>query len=162
MEKMETHNKLYLAGDLLVEAASIYKLGNSNIEFAKSILLAGAVIGIVSPYLEEQKIKSSHVELSELSAQLRKIDLSQLNECERRKEMGRSINFYRMTYNSLKHTGKKDKVKPSQDLILEANLKEEASYLIEHAISDFKKIPFTQSQINNILPDKLLTLLQSF
>ncbi|MDI1349695.1 hypothetical protein [Aquabacterium sp.] len=159
---MDIHNKISLAGELLVEAIKIYRHGETNIDFSKSILLAGAVIGIVAPYLEELGIKPTQIRLAELATSLRNIDLEQLKQTERKKEIAKSIKLYRMTYNSLKHAGESKKAPPSQDLTFEANLKEEAYYLIGHAIDDFKKIPFTPKQLNNEFSDDLLDLLQAF
>lgn len=158
---METHNKILLAGELLVDAAKNYRSGVENIDFAKSILLAGAVIGIVAPCLEDIGVKSTHRRLAELSAQLKGIDLNPLPPQQRKKEIGKSIAFYRLSYNSLKHAGKGSEIKASDDLLFKANLKEEAYDLINAAIDDYNKLTLSQRTINNELSDDLLTLLQS-
>ncbi|TJY55903.1 hypothetical protein E4T66_20150 [Sinimarinibacterium sp. CAU 1509] len=158
---MKTHNKILLAGELLVDAEKTYRSGETDGEFAKSILLAGAVIGIVAPLLEEQKIKSSHVQLAEMAARLRGLDVTNLPPKKRGREIGRSIGFYRLVYNSLKHAGDREKVKPSQDLLFDANLKEEAGHLISSAIDDYNKLSLLRRETNLELSDNLLTLLQS-
>lgn len=98
---METHDKILLAGELLVDAAKTYHSGVENVDFAKSILLAGAVIGIVTPWLKEIGVKSTHLELAELSAKLKGTDLNTLPPQQRKKEIGKSIAFYRLIYNSI-------------------------------------------------------------
>lgn len=158
---METHDKILLAGELLVDAAKNYRSGKTNVDFAKSILMAGAVIGIVAPWLEELCIKSSQVQLAEIAAKLKGVSLNNLTPKDQKKEIGKSIAFYRLTYNSLKHVGNGNKLKASDDLSFEADLKEEAYYLISSAIDDYNKLPLPQHTINTQLSDDLLTLLQS-
>lgn len=157
---MEIHNKIQLAGGLLVEAVRTYRSGAGNIDFAKSILLAGAVIGVVAPCLEEQDEKSSHIQLAEVAAKCKGIDLIHLTPKEKREEFGRSIVFYRLAYNSLKHAGGRRK-KASDDLFFEADLKKEAYFLIGSAIDDYNKIALPQGVINADLSNELLDLLQS-
>ncbi|SFN28404.1 hypothetical protein SAMN05660284_01072 [Formivibrio citricus] len=158
---METHDKILLAGELLVDAAKTYRAGETNIDFAKSILLAGAVIGIVAPWLEELGGKPSQTQLAGMAANLKGVPLTNLPLNEQQKEIGKSIAFYRLTYNSLKHAGRGEKTKPSDDRFFEANLKEEAYYLIGNAIDDYNKLPLSRQTINTKLSDDLLTLLQS-
>lgn len=133
---MEKHHKALLAGELLVEAAKTYRAGDTNVDFAKSILLAGAVIGIIAPWLEELGGKSSQTQWAELAIKLKGIALTDLPLEEQDKEKGKAMAFYRLAYNSLKHAGKGEKIKPSSDLYFEANLKEEAYCLISCAIND--------------------------
>lgn len=158
---METHDKILLAGELLVDASKTYRAGEKNVDFAKSILLAGAVIGIISPWLEELGKKSSQVHLAEIALKIKGIDLSNTSPKRCEEKIGKSISFYRLAYNSLKHAGRDKKVKPSDDLQFDANLKEEAYCLIACAIDDYKKIPLPQQTINTRLSEDLLTLLQS-
>lgn len=158
---METHDKILLAGELLVDAAKTYRSAKTNTDFAKSILISGAVIGIVAPWLDELGIKSSRVQFAEIVAELNGINLTALSEKSKRKEIGKSVTFYNLAYNSLKHSGKGEKIKASDDLIFEANLKEEAYYLIGNAIDDYNKLPRSRQTTNTQLSDELLTLLQS-
>lgn len=161
---METHNKILLAGELLVDAAKIYRSGRKNVDFAKSILLAGAVIGIVAPLLEERGTKSSQAQFAEWFIQVRRLNLSEKNE---KKEISNSIRFDRFIYNSLKHSGSKhlgsyeEGIKPSDDLLFEADLKREACRLIESAIADYNHLDLSREIVNMKLSDDLLTLLQS-
>lgn len=165
---METHDKVLLAGGLLVDAAKTYHAGETNVDFAKSILLAGAVIGIIAPWLKELGEKSSQVQLAETAVKtavermkLEGVDLTNLSLKDQQKKIGNPISFYRLTYNSLKHAGKGKTIKASDDLHFEANLKEEAYYLIGSAIDDYNKLPLSQQTINTQLSEDLLTLLQS-
>ncbi len=158
---METHDKILLAGELLVDAAKNYHSGETNVDFAKSILMAGAVIGIVAPWLKELSIKSSHVQLAEIAAKRKFAGQNDPTPQDQKKEIGKSIEFYRLAYNSLKHAGNGSKLKASDDLSFEADLQEEACYLIGSAIDDYNKLPLSRQTINTKLSDDLLTLLQS-
>ncbi|WP_193582527.1 hypothetical protein [Laribacter hongkongensis] len=158
---MEVHDKVLLAGELLVDAAKTYRTGEKNVDFAKSILLAGAVMGIIAPWLKELGIKSSQVQLAEMAVKLKGVALTTPPTNTQRGEIGKSIAFYRLAYNSLKHAGDGKKVNPSDDLCFEANLKEEAYYLIGSAIDDYNKLLLPQQTINTQLSADLLTLLQS-
>lgn len=158
---MKTHDKILLAGELLLDAANSFHTATTEAEYAKCILLAGAVIGVTAPWLDELGEKSSQIRLAELSAHFQGIDLSELTDKSRKEELGKSLAFYRLAYNSLKHAGKGKEVKASDDLTFKANLKEEAHYLIGSAIDDYNKLPLPQEVINKQLSGDLLTLLQS-
>jgi len=156
---MKEYNKIILAGELLVGAAEAYRSAKTDIDYAKSILMSGAVIGIVHPWLIENGIDPSHTQLAKISARIRGIDIASLTKQEQQNELRRSISFHKLTYNSLKHAGNKRKnINAADDLILEANLKEEADYLIGNAIDDYNKLPFSQ---NMECHQDLLKLLQS-
>ncbi len=158
---MKIHDKILLAGELLVDAAKIYRFAKTDTDYAKSILISGAVIGIAAPWLEELNIKPSHLQSAEIISKIKGMNLAEMPGKARSKELGKSINFYRLTYNSLKHAGNGKKVKASDDLIFKADLKEEAYYLIGSAIDDYNKLPLSRETINTQLSDELLTLLQS-
>lgn len=146
-----SHNKLDLAGELLLEAASVYETADKDADYAKSILLAGAVLGIVSPYIEE---------LGHTSSQRALAQQIKSSQHEFKKTQKNSISFFRYVYNSLKHAGD-SKVSPSDDLLLFANLREEASTMLGWAKDDFCKIPFSTEYVNKELPEDLLTVLQT-
>lgn len=158
---MKEHNKLLLAGEMLLEAAKECRTAKTDVQFVKSILLAGAVSMIVTPILQELDIESLHENLAKRAAEFGGIDLSKLSDKELTKVVGRGLSFYRSTYNSLKHTGFYDKIKPSDDVIFTADLEYEAYLLIDAAIIDFNKIPFSREVINFKLSDELLDLLNS-
>jgi hypothetical protein len=154
---VKTHNKIILAGELLVEAANECRAAKNDVGFAKSILLAGAVSLIITPWLEEIGIESMHVYLARRAVELsgKKLSAKELEQ-----EIGKGIGYFRLVYNSLKHSGRKG-VKPSDDLTFEADLKEEAYLLIDAVIFDYKRLPLALGVINTMLTSELLTLLQS-
>ena len=156
------HNKILLAGELLVEAANEFRQAKSDVGYAKSILLAGAVSLITTPYLSELGIDSMHESLAKAAVQMDGTDISKLTAKQLYEAVGKGIGYYRFTYNSLKHSGDKRRdIKPSDDLNFTANLREEANWLIDAAISDFSRLPHQLSTINNVFSDELRTLLQS-
>jgi hypothetical protein len=159
----ETHDKILLAGELLVEAAKTYRSGEKNVDFAKSILLAGAVIGIISPCLEENKIEFTQLWRAKIFTKISTLKEKKSNPAssnEQKQKIKEALRFYRLVYNALKHTGHGN-TPPSADLYFKANLKEEALYLINTAIDDYNKLPISQTKINTQLPDDLLDLLAS-
>ncbi|WP_299263711.1 hypothetical protein [uncultured Psychrosphaera sp.] len=155
---MTEHDKIPLAGEMLVQAVKSYEHALKDIDYVTSILLAGAVIGIIAPLLEELDIKSSQVALAELS-------VKSSNSTSLDKKVGRAIGFYRFTYNALKHAGHGKNIPASKDLVIHADLKDEAEFLIRHAVQDYNKIPepyITLEYINNNMPHELLDVLQSW
>lgn len=156
------HNKILLAGELLVEAANEFRQAKSDVGYAKSILLAGAVSLITTPYLRELGIDSMHENLAKAAVQMNGADISKLTEQELKKAVSKGIGYYRFTYNSLKHSGDDRRaIKPSDDLNFTADLREEADWLIDAAISDFNRLLQEPNTINNEFSEEFLTLLQS-
>jgi len=51
---MMTLNKICIASEMFVEAHRLYTEAKADIDYITSILLAGAVLGIISPLLKEQ------------------------------------------------------------------------------------------------------------
>ena len=159
---MKEHNKRVIAGDFLVEAVEAYKTAVSDADYAKCILLAGATIGIISPLLEELGIKPQQVELAERAAGLSGIDLTTLTPNDRNVHIAKGLRFYRFVSNALKHTGnERYQIKASADLTFEADLKDEAQYLISTAIDDLNKLGLPVEILNTPHADKLLHVLHS-
>lgn len=157
-----THNKLLLAGEMLVAASNSYKEASTDIDYIKCILLAGAVINICYPLIEELGGKSKQRSSAELATFLMERSGNVFKGKQKAKQVSRFIGFSNFAYNSLKHTGDKTKdVLPSDDLYFESNLKIEAERIIIDAISDFIGVPFSQSLINTHFSDDLLDLLSS-
>jgi len=75
--------------------------------------------------------ESSQIELARLPAKLNRPPATQ------KEHFNSSLNFYRSTYNSLKHAGYQNAVVASQDLTLYADLKEEAVDILRHAVKDY-------------------------
>ncbi len=157
---MKKHDKLVLAGELLLDAAKTYRAATTDVGFAKSILISGAVIGIVGPYLEEIGAKPSQNQYSEIAARLRGIDLETCSKKERSQELGKSLRFYRLAYNSLKHAGDRHTA-ASDNRFIEADLKNEAGYLLEDAIDDYRRLTMLEPDVNEQLSGELSHLLQS-
>lgn len=156
------HNKLLLAGEMLVAASNSYKAASTDIDYIKCILLAGAVINISYPLIEELGGKSKQRSSAELATFLMERSGHVFEGKQKAKQISRFIGFSNFAYNSLKHTGDKTKdVLPSDDLYFESNLKIEAERIIIDAISDFIGVPFSQSLINTHFSDELLDLLSS-
>jgi hypothetical protein len=154
------HDKLELAGQLLLEAARECRAASSDVEFAKSLLLAGAVENILTPYLEELSASGSRPEYTprqhELAMHMQIIAGKPTSD-----DIGAALKFLRDPYNHLKHAGKvrgKDQRPPSQDLKFFADLRHEADWMIALAIEDFNKLPLNPHELS----DELLDLLQSY
>jgi hypothetical protein len=123
------HNKLFLAADMFMEARNRFLNGTRDIDFVASILLSGAVLGMVSPLLKEQGKQTQH-QIWERMANA--IDQS----------AGVHEGTFRQNYNGLKHAGNLRKnIKASQDLTLNADLRKEASHLLDAARRDFNFVP---------------------
>lgn len=85
---MKEHNKLLLAGEMLLEAAKECRAAKNDIDFVKSILLAGAVSMVVTPILQEFGIDSLHENLAKRAAEFGGTDLSKLSPKELSKVVG--------------------------------------------------------------------------
>lgn len=143
-------------------ASNSYKEASTDIDYIKCILLAGAVINICYPLIEELGGKSKQRSSAELATFLMERSGNVFKGKQKAKQVSRFIGFSNFAYNSLKHTGDKTKdVLPSDDLYFESNLKIEAERIIIDAISDFIGVPFSQSLINTHFSDDLLDLLSS-
>ena len=143
-------------------ASNSYKEASTDIDYIKCILLAGAVINICYPLIEELGGKSKQRSSAELATFLMERSGNVFKGKQKAKQVSRFIGFSKFAYNSLKHTGDKTKdVLPSDDLYFESNLKIEAERIIIDAISDFIGVPFSQSLINTHFSDDLLDLLSS-
>ncbi len=69
--------------------------------------------------------------------------------------------IFRETYNSFKHAGnKRKKIKPSEDLEVETNLKLEAGRMLDVAKSDFKEITVS-NKIRKEISNEFIKLLDS-
>jgi hypothetical protein len=158
---MKIHNKLLLASELLVESAKTYRTASSDVDFAKSILIAGAVTGIIGPLLKESGTDPAQTQLAKLAAEIDGSKLADLAEREQLLEIGKFLRLSKFAYNTLKHAGGKKDIKAVDDLIFEANLKEEAFWVIDYAITDFRQIFIPQSVINAQLSADFLQLVQS-
>jgi hypothetical protein len=147
---MTGFNKIQLASDMFVEAHACYTNATRDIDYIMSILLSGAIVGIINPLLKEQGGHTMHELLARISNAIA--------------EPGENVyeGMFREIYNSLKHAGnpnKKEKIAPSEDLEIQADLKQEAAHMLDAAKNDFRHIT-VQPHIKDSLSESFLLLLQ--
>lgn len=159
---MESHNKLHIASQLLLSAARDFESATTDTDYVKCILLAGAVVNICYPVVEETGGKSSQRASAELATSLTEIHTGEpLDTKARAAQVKRFIGFNTYVYNSLKHAGDtRKKVDAIDDIFFEADLKHEAENLVLDAIKDFMSVPHSQGAIANF-DTELLTLVNS-
>ena len=149
---MASFNKIEIAAEMFVKSHDCYYASGRDIDYIISILLSGAVIGIVSPVLTEQGGHTTHSLLARISNFLAEPDEPESKD-----------GMFRATYNGLKHAGNnmgKNKVAPSADLEIQADLRLEAARMLDAAKQDFREIEIFQA-IKERLPSRFLTLLES-
>jgi hypothetical protein len=147
---VETHNKLVLAADMFVEAHNRFVAASRAVDYVSSLMLAGAVEGIVAPLLIEQGGRSSHQLLAALSDIVREPGEPPTRE-----------GVFRTVYNGLKHAGDRRRdVAPSADLDLVADLRAEAAEMLEAAREDFRKV-VVSSDVRVKLAPQFIGLLAS-
>jgi hypothetical protein len=147
MEPMSQYSKIVLASQMFEKAHSEYMSAKTDMDYVNSILLSGAVVGIISPLMEEQGGYCTHRFLTKIG--------------NSRSADKKHIGMYRQIYNSLKHTGNSnDKLLPSSDLIFDADLKYEASKMIYCAKSDFNDVLIPKEQLV-LLSEDFKSLLSS-
>ena len=145
---MSKYNKIVLASKMFIEAHNKFDSAKSEMDYVSSILLSGAVVGIVAPLLEEQGGYPMH----EILARISNVMISEgviVSDGDEKIYQG----IFRETYNAFKHAGKQRKnIKPTEDLEIETDIKLEAGRMLDVAKSDFKRIevsPNIQSQISS-------------
>lgn len=138
---MKNHNKLLLSSELLIESARIYRNATTDTDYAKAILLAGAVAGIIEPILTESRTEPTKIELVKLATFLGGTEFDDLNKDDQKKEISNILFFSKLTYNSLKHAGGRKDTTAADDVNFVADLKAEARDIINSAIKDFGQIP---------------------
>jgi hypothetical protein len=143
-------NKIQLASEMLVEAHGRYTSACRDIDYITSILLSGAVVGIVSPLLKEQAGHTMHELLTRI-----------VNLITESGEEASHEGMFREIYNSLKHAGNTNKKIPaSSDLEIQTNLKKEAAQMLDAAKHDFREIQVLP-QAREGLSKEFLTLLEN-
>lgn len=121
------YNKIDLAKEMLIEARKIYDSATNQMDHIKTILLSGAVLGIIVPLLKEKDIETSHDF---------KVDM--LNYIFNTNEHSGA---FKMTYNSLKHTGNRPKgINAWHDLKFEGHISSNSKYLLKDAEKDMDKL----------------------
>ena len=159
---MAKHDKLQIASQLLLSAARDFEMAKTDTDYVKCILLAGAVVNICYPIVEELGGKSSQRASAELATRLTEIHNGEPLDMKARTALvKRFIGFDAFVYNSLKHAGDtRNNVAATGDICFEADLKHEARNLILNAIDDFRSVPHSPGAINKFDPE-LLTLVNS-
>lgn len=156
------HNKLHIASQLLLSASRDFEVATTDADYVKCILLAGAVVNICYPIVEEMGGKSSQRARAELATRLTEIHRDEpFDKKTRDTQVKRFIGFDVFVYNTLKHAGNsKEKISARDDIFFDADLKHEAENLILTAIDDFRSVPHSPGAIANFDPE-LLTLVNS-
>jgi hypothetical protein len=122
-------NKLHVASQVLMEAHRRYVSATEDIDYFVSILLSGAVDGIVAPLLKEQGGLTSHSLWARIS------DVVEPGEKDTHEGL------FRENYNALKHAGgDRRKIKPSSDLTFQFDPKREAESSLYAAKQDFRQL----------------------
>lgn len=127
---MKKYNKIVIASEMFERAHRQFISASSEMDYACSLLLSGAVVGIIAPLLAEQGGHPTHDLLARIGAAI--------SEPGDPKQHG---GLYRVAYNSLKHTGNdRKKLKASEDLEFETDIRLEAARMLDAAKADFKEI----------------------
>jgi hypothetical protein len=126
----------------------VYINARRDIDYVTSILLSGAVIGIVSPLLKEQGGHTMHELLSRIANLIAEPDEEASHE-----------GMFREIYNSLKHAGNKN-IPASNDLKIQTDLKKEAAHMLDAAKHDFREIEVLP-EVRKGLSKKFLSFLDA-
>jgi hypothetical protein len=103
---MPTLNKIQVASEMFVEAHTRYATAGRNIDYITSIMLSGAVVGIIGPLLKDQGSRTTHELLARIANVISEPGDDPAND-----------GMFRAVYNSLKHAGnKRQNVLASDDL----------------------------------------------
>ncbi len=147
---MATYNKIAIASQMFVEADARYTKARSDVDYVASILMSGAVVGIVGPLLKEQGGRTMHQLLAKIG------ELVAQPGGDRQHE-----GMYREVYNSLKHSGnKRANSKPSDDLEVHTDLRIEAAHMLDAAKEDFRKV-VVSAEVRRVLTQEFVTLLEA-
>lgn len=159
---MKTHDKLHIVSELLLSAARDFDVAKTDADYVKCILLAGAVVNICYPIVEELGGKTSQRGTAELATKLTELHTGAALDKKARDALIKSfIGSDVFVYNALKHAGDRRKnVAATDDIFFEADLKHEARELILIAIDNFRLVPHAPGAIANFDPE-LLTLVNS-
>lgn len=146
---MATLNKIRVASEMFVEAHTRYATASRDIDYITSILLSGAVIGIIGPLLKEQGGRTTHELLARIA------NASEPGDDPAREGMFRAV------YNSLKHTGnERPKVLASDDLEIHTNLPLEAGRMLDAAKDDFRNVEVS-AEVKQSLSTEFIQLIAS-
>jgi len=146
---MKTFNKIQLASSMFIEAHNRYNGANKETDYILSILLSGAVIGIIGPLRKEQRGHTTHELLARIS-----------NAIAEPGDAEAYAGMFREVYNSLKHAGNaRKKISASDDLEIRTDLKKEAAQMLDAAKDDFRDIEISD-EVRKELSEQFRELLQ--
>jgi hypothetical protein len=127
---MTSYNKIVIASQLFQRAHEQFEMAKTDIDYGSSLLLSGAVVGIIAPVLSEIGSRPMHDILADIANVISDSDSQKYHS-----------GLFRAAYNSLKHAGnERRKVAPSDDLEFETDLRLEAAHMLDVAKSDFKEL----------------------
>lgn len=148
--EMASFNKLLVASEMFAEAHERYTNARSDIDYVTSILLSGAVLGIIAPLLKEQGGHSTHSILARVGNSIGEVGDPPMHG-----------GMFRVVYNALKHSGNDHQdVLPSADLLFETDLRSEAAKILDAAKEDFKNIKVA-IELHPSFSPKFVELLES-
>jgi hypothetical protein len=161
-EKMKTHDKIQLAGEMLATAAQDYKNAKNDMDYVKCILMAGAVINIAYPLVKQFGGSTQAAESAKLATRIMEIQQGvRFGKKQKNQQIARFMAHNNFIYNSLKHAGDTSRnLKPSDDINFDADLKVEAEQKILDAKAEFSRLPLAQGAINKF-SDELHDFLSS-
>ena len=135
---MTQYNKIVVASEMFVEAHGRYVSGARDIDYIASLVLSGAVCSIVSRLLQQQGDGTFHTVLASLFEQA--TDEGVL----------RSIydGFTQAVY-------KRTETLQPADIIIRADLRKEAAWMLEAAREDFSKIIIERGALDELSSDFL-------
>lgn len=135
---------------MFVEAHERYLKASEDFDYVASIVLSGAVMGIVSPLLKEQGGHTSHSLLARIGNLFAEHGDSPMHE-----------GVFRATYNAFKHAGNdRQKIAATADLEFTTDLKREAARMLDSARDDFRQIE-VESTLKDRLSPQFIALLES-
>ena len=135
---------------MFVEAHERYMKATRDIDYVVSIVLSGAVVGIVSPLLKEQGGHTTHSLLARIDSLIAEPRDLPIHE-----------GMFRAIYNAVKHAGNdRQNIAPSTDLEIETDLRAEAAHMLDAAKQDFRQIEVLP-ELSDSLSRKFVGLLES-
>ncbi len=166
-------DKREIAANLILRAVKSYVNAQSDMDYIQAILLAGSSLGITEPLLKEQKTKTATEKSADVIMKMRESDIywegnrliikqnSKTLSHRERLDISKSTRvFDRRIYNALKHTGiPQQGLSASDDVVLEADFKNEAEEIIYDAVHDFNSLKFDKNFQYHQLPEEIILLL---
>ncbi len=147
---MKKYNKIVIASEMFERAHDLFISAKSEMDYASSLLLAGAVVGIIAPLLAEQGGHPTHDLLASIG-----------NAISDRGHEKQHAGLYRATYNSLKHAGNNRRgIKASEDLEFVTDIRLEAAHMLDAAKSDYKEIKVSD-EVRQQLTQTFIAILES-